>query len=58
MECKEEPLKAATGGATITIQTLSKSASARALHTDRHQWTRGLKKSLFPYIHIDKIFQF
>ena len=42
MECKEEPLKAATGGATITIQTLSKSASARALHTDRHQWTHNI----------------
>ena len=42
MECKEEPLKAATGGATITIQTLSKSASARALHTDRHQWTYNI----------------
>ena len=35
MECKEEPLKAATGGAAITIQTLSKSANAGALHPDR-----------------------
>ena len=42
MECEEEPLKAATIGATITNQTLSKSASARALHTDRHQWTHNI----------------